>query len=105
MQSLNYSKINLCNFVGPVIELTVHFEDKTNGGTMKVIYSFASVWPFVYVQKELLCEDLNHTSEQLSKLTEASKKHAALLQCAQEDLIRKEVIIQELQEQVNLGEG
>ncbi|XP_077160373.1 kinesin-like protein KIF15 isoform X2 [Paroedura picta] len=53
------------------------------------------------IERELLCEDLNHTSEQLSKLTEASKKHAALLQCAQEDLNRKEAIIQELQEQLS----
>ncbi|XP_060103469.1 kinesin-like protein KIF15 [Heteronotia binoei] len=53
------------------------------------------------IERELLCEDLNHTSEQLSKLTEASKKHAALLQCAQEDLIRKEAKIQELQEQLS----
>lgn len=68
----------------------------------RVIYFFATVWSFAYVQKELLCEDLNYTSEQLSKLTEASKKHAALLQCAQDDLIRKEAIIQELQEQVHL---
>nr|XP_056713351.1 kinesin-like protein KIF15 [Euleptes europaea] len=52
------------------------------------------------IERELLCEDLNHTSEQLSKLTEASKTHAALLQCAQEDLIKKEAIIQELKEQL-----
>uniref|UniRef100_A0A674K5P6 Kinesin motor domain-containing protein n=1 Tax=Terrapene triunguis TaxID=2587831 RepID=A0A674K5P6_9SAUR len=49
---------------------------------------------------ELLYEDLNHTTEQLSKLTEASKKHAVLLQCAQEDLVKKEALIQELKEQV-----
>uniref|UniRef100_A0A8D0H0G5 Kinesin family member 15 n=1 Tax=Sphenodon punctatus TaxID=8508 RepID=A0A8D0H0G5_SPHPU len=53
------------------------------------------------IERELLCEDLNHTTEQLSKLTEASKKHAALLQSAQEDLVKKETLIQELQEQVN----
>uniref|UniRef100_A0A452HVZ7 Kinesin motor domain-containing protein n=1 Tax=Gopherus agassizii TaxID=38772 RepID=A0A452HVZ7_9SAUR len=49
---------------------------------------------------ELLYEDLNHTTEQLSKLTEASKKHAVLLHCAQEDLVKKEALIQELKEQV-----
>uniref|UniRef100_A0A8C3SQK5 Kinesin family member 15 n=1 Tax=Chelydra serpentina TaxID=8475 RepID=A0A8C3SQK5_CHESE len=52
---------------------------------------------------ELLYEDLNHTTEQLSKLTEASKKHAVLLQCAQEDLVKKEALIQELKEQVKCG--
>ncbi|XP_048366793.1 kinesin-like protein KIF15 isoform X2 [Sphaerodactylus townsendi] len=52
------------------------------------------------IEKELLCEDLNHTSEQLSKLTEASEKYAALLQCAQEDMIKKEAIIQELKAQL-----
>ncbi|XP_054847362.1 kinesin-like protein KIF15 [Eublepharis macularius] len=56
------------------------------------------------IERELLCEDLNHTSEQLSKLTEASKEHAALLQCAQEDLIKKETIIQGLQEQLKKSE-
>uniref|UniRef100_A0A8D0GWD7 Kinesin family member 15 n=1 Tax=Sphenodon punctatus TaxID=8508 RepID=A0A8D0GWD7_SPHPU len=53
------------------------------------------------IERELLCEDLNHTTEQLSKLTEASKKHAALLQSAQEDLVKKETLIQELQEQLH----
>ncbi|EMP31598.1 Kinesin-like protein KIF15 [Chelonia mydas] len=51
------------------------------------------------VNSELLYEDLNHTTEQLSKLTEASKKHEILLQCAQEDLVKKESLIQELKEQ------
>uniref|UniRef100_A0A452HVZ2 Kinesin motor domain-containing protein n=1 Tax=Gopherus agassizii TaxID=38772 RepID=A0A452HVZ2_9SAUR len=50
---------------------------------------------------ELLYEDLNHTTEQLSKLTEASKKHAVLLHCAQEDLVKKEALIQELKEQLD----
>ncbi|XP_072859627.2 kinesin-like protein KIF15 isoform X1 [Pogona vitticeps] len=52
------------------------------------------------IEKEILCEELHHTSEQLNSLTEASKNHAALLQSAQEDLIRKEALIQELQEQL-----
>ncbi|XP_042329319.1 LOW QUALITY PROTEIN: kinesin-like protein KIF15 [Sceloporus undulatus] len=53
------------------------------------------------IEKEILCEELHHTSEQLSRLTEASKNHAALLQSAQEDIIRKETLIQELQEQLD----
>ncbi|XP_074842189.1 kinesin-like protein KIF15 [Carettochelys insculpta] len=53
------------------------------------------------VNTELLYEDLNHTTEQLSKLTEASKKHAILLQCAQEDLIKREALIQELKQQLD----
>ncbi|XP_050793838.1 kinesin-like protein KIF15 [Gopherus flavomarginatus] len=53
------------------------------------------------VNIELLYEDLNHTTEQLSKLTEASKKHAVLLHCAQEDLVKKEALIQELKEQLD----
>ncbi|XP_061442512.1 kinesin-like protein KIF15 isoform X2 [Rhineura floridana] len=53
------------------------------------------------VEKEIICEDLQHTCEQLSNLTEASKKHAVLLQSAQEDLIGKEALIQELQGQLD----
>ncbi|XP_062839882.1 kinesin-like protein KIF15 isoform X2 [Anolis carolinensis] len=53
------------------------------------------------IEKEILSEELHHTSEQLSRLTEASKNHAALLQSAQEDIIRKEILIQELQEQLS----
>uniref|UniRef100_A0A8D2KQS3 Kinesin family member 15 n=1 Tax=Varanus komodoensis TaxID=61221 RepID=A0A8D2KQS3_VARKO len=48
--------------------------------------------------KEILCEELHHTSEQLSSLTQASKHHVALLQSAQEDLIKKEALIQELED-------
>ncbi|XP_034986014.2 kinesin-like protein KIF15 [Zootoca vivipara] len=57
------------------------------------------------IEKEIICEELQHTSEQLSSLTEASKKHAVLLQSAQEDLIRKEALIQELQEQLDKMTG
>ncbi|XP_060637755.2 kinesin-like protein KIF15 [Anolis sagrei] len=53
------------------------------------------------IEKEILSEELLHTTEQLSRLTEASKNHAALLQSAQEDIIRKEILIQELQEQLS----
>ncbi|NWH64941.1 KIF15 protein, partial [Geococcyx californianus] len=52
------------------------------------------------IERDLLCEDLHHTSEQLIRLTEASKKHDSLLQCAQEDIKKKEALIQELREQL-----
>lgn len=48
----------------------------------------------------MLCEDLTHATEQLNMLTEAAKKHSGLLQSAQEELTRKEALIQELQHQV-----
>uniref|UniRef100_A0A8C3LY38 Kinesin family member 15 n=1 Tax=Chrysolophus pictus TaxID=9089 RepID=A0A8C3LY38_CHRPC len=51
------------------------------------------------VERDLLCEELHHTSDQLIRLTEASKKHDALLQCAQQDITEKEALIQELREQ------
>ncbi|KFQ18354.1 PREDICTED: kinesin-like protein KIF15, partial [Merops nubicus] len=51
-------------------------------------------------ERKLLCEDLQHTTDQLMQLTEASKKHDSLLQCAQEDIARKEALIQELREQL-----
>ncbi|XP_007443215.2 kinesin-like protein KIF15, partial [Python bivittatus] len=53
------------------------------------------------IEKEILCEELDHTSEQLRNLTEASKNHGALLQSAQEDLIKKEALIQELQKELD----
>ncbi|XP_063160102.1 kinesin-like protein KIF15 [Candoia aspera] len=53
------------------------------------------------IEKEILCEELHHTAEQLSNLTEASKNHAVLLQSAQEDLIKKELLIQELQKELD----
>lgn len=51
----------------------------------------------------MLCEDLAHATEQLNKLTEASKKHSELLQSAQEEMTKKEALIQELQHQVRSG--
>uniref|UniRef100_A0A8D2PEM0 Kinesin family member 15 n=1 Tax=Zosterops lateralis melanops TaxID=1220523 RepID=A0A8D2PEM0_ZOSLA len=54
------------------------------------------------IERDLLCEELRHTADQLISLTEASKKHDALLQCAQEDIAKKEAVIQELREQVKL---
>ncbi|KAM8810752.1 kinesin-like protein KIF15 [Eudromia elegans] len=53
------------------------------------------------IERDLLCEDLHHTTEQLMRLTEASTKHGALLQCAQEDIAKKETLIQELREQLD----
>ncbi|NWZ21347.1 KIF15 protein, partial [Asarcornis scutulata] len=53
------------------------------------------------IERDLLCEDLQHTTDQLIRLTEASKKHDALLQCAQEDITKKEALIQELREQLD----
>ncbi|NWI17908.1 KIF15 protein, partial [Crypturellus soui] len=53
------------------------------------------------IERDLLCEDLHYTTEQLMRLTEASKEHGALLQCAQEDITKKETLIQELREQLD----
>uniref|UniRef100_A0A8B9SB81 Hyaluronan-mediated motility receptor C-terminal domain-containing protein n=1 Tax=Apteryx owenii TaxID=8824 RepID=A0A8B9SB81_APTOW len=53
------------------------------------------------IERDLLCEDLHHTTEQLIRLTEASKNHDSLLQCAQEDITKKETLIQELREQLD----
>ncbi|NWV67518.1 KIF15 protein, partial [Malurus elegans] len=53
------------------------------------------------IERDLLCEELRHTADQLISLTEASKKHDALLQCAQEDIAKKETVIRELREQLD----
>ncbi|XP_058534774.1 kinesin-like protein KIF15 isoform X2 [Ochotona princeps] len=53
------------------------------------------------LERDMLCEDLAHATEQLNMLTEASKKHSGLLQSAQEELTRKEALIQELQHELN----
>ncbi|XP_031200888.1 kinesin-like protein KIF15 isoform X2 [Mastomys coucha] len=53
------------------------------------------------IEREMLCEDLAHASEQLNMLTEASQKHSGLLQSAQEELNKKEALIQELQHKLN----
>ncbi|CAO2599814.1 Kinesin-like protein KIF15 [Lemmus lemmus] len=53
------------------------------------------------IEKDMLWEDLAHTTEQLNTLTEASKKHSGLLQSAQEELTKKEALIQELQHKLN----
>ncbi|XP_053813831.1 kinesin-like protein KIF15 isoform X2 [Vidua chalybeata] len=57
------------------------------------------------IERDLLCEELRHTADQLISLTEASKKHHALLQCAQEDIAKKEAVIQELREQLDKMTG
>uniref|UniRef100_A0AC11CI48 Kinesin family member 15 n=1 Tax=Ovis aries TaxID=9940 RepID=A0AC11CI48_SHEEP len=53
------------------------------------------------IERDMLCEDLAHATEQLNMLTEASKKHSGLLQSAQEELTRKDALIQELQHELN----
>ncbi|GAB1294857.1 Kinesin-like protein KIF15 [Apodemus speciosus] len=53
------------------------------------------------IERDMLCEDLAHATEQLNMLTEASKKHSGLLQSAQEELNEKEALIQELQHKLN----
>ncbi|XP_057561567.1 kinesin-like protein KIF15 isoform X2 [Hippopotamus amphibius kiboko] len=53
------------------------------------------------IERDMLCEDLAHATEQLNLLTEASKKHSGLLQSAQEELTRKDALIQELQHELN----
>ncbi|ERE74724.1 kinesin-like protein KIF15 [Cricetulus griseus] len=53
------------------------------------------------IERDMLCEDLAHATEQLNMLTEASKKHSGLLQSAQEELTKKEALIQELQHELN----
>uniref|UniRef100_A0A8I3NU78 Kinesin-like protein KIF15 n=1 Tax=Canis lupus familiaris TaxID=9615 RepID=A0A8I3NU78_CANLF len=52
------------------------------------------------IERDMLCEDLAHATEQLNMLTEASKKHSELLQSAQEEMTRKEALIQELKHEV-----
>ncbi|KAG8521512.1 Kinesin-like protein KIF15, partial [Galemys pyrenaicus] len=53
------------------------------------------------IERDMLCEDLAHATEQLNMLTEASKKHSGLLHSAEEELSRKEALIQELQQELN----
>ncbi|XP_038282563.1 LOW QUALITY PROTEIN: kinesin-like protein KIF15 isoform X1 [Canis lupus familiaris] len=53
------------------------------------------------IERDMLCEDLAHATEQLNMLTEASKKHSELLQSAQEEMTRKEALIQELKHELN----
>ncbi|XP_042522024.1 kinesin-like protein KIF15 [Dipodomys spectabilis] len=53
------------------------------------------------LERDMVCEDLAHATEQLNLLTEASKKHSVLLQSAQEELTKKEALIQELRHELN----
>ncbi|XP_056376563.1 kinesin-like protein KIF15 isoform X2 [Hyla sarda] len=48
------------------------------------------------IERELLCDDLIHATEQLGKLTEAYNKQQALLQDHKEQLLKKEQVIAEL---------
>ncbi|XP_053324225.1 kinesin-like protein KIF15 isoform X2 [Spea bombifrons] len=52
------------------------------------------------IERELLCDDLAHATEQLDKLTEAFNKQEALLQSHKEELLQKEQRITELTSQL-----
>ncbi|KAM3929381.1 kinesin-like protein KIF15 [Leptodactylus fuscus] len=52
------------------------------------------------VERELLCDDLIHATEQLGKLTEDLNKQEALLKEQKEELLKKEQIIAELTNQL-----
>ncbi|XP_055985479.1 kinesin-like protein KIF15 [Sorex fumeus] len=53
------------------------------------------------IERDMLCEDLAHVTEQLNLLTEASKKHSGLMQAAQEELSKKETLVQELRQELS----
>ncbi|KAM8758534.1 kinesin-like protein KIF15 isoform 2-T2 [Rhynchonycteris naso] len=53
------------------------------------------------IERDMLCEDLAHATEQLNLLTEASRKQSGLLQAAQEELTQKDTLIRELQLELN----
>ncbi|CAI9537253.1 unnamed protein product, partial [Staurois parvus] len=52
------------------------------------------------IERELLCDDLAHATEQLGKLTEAFNNQEALLVEQKEELLKKEQLIAELTNQV-----
>ncbi|OCT75958.1 hypothetical protein XELAEV_18031144mg [Xenopus laevis] len=54
------------------------------------------------IEKELLCDDLAHATEELGKLTEAFNKQEALLHTHEKELVEKEQQISELTNQVKL---
>ncbi|NP_001081543.1 kinesin-like protein KIF15-A [Xenopus laevis] len=54
------------------------------------------------IEKELLCDDLAHATEELEKLTEAFNKQEALLHTHEKELVEKEQQISELTNQVKL---
>ncbi|KAM8967045.1 LOW QUALITY PROTEIN: kinesin-like protein KIF15 [Pelodytes ibericus] len=56
------------------------------------------------IERELLCDDLAHATEQLSKLTEAFNKQEMFLQTNQEELLKQEQLISELTIQVKQSE-
>ncbi|XP_018423458.1 PREDICTED: kinesin-like protein KIF15 [Nanorana parkeri] len=56
------------------------------------------------IERELLCDDLAHSTEQLGKLTEAFNKQEALLIDQKEELLIKEQLITELTNQLQVLE-
>ncbi|XP_068092421.1 kinesin-like protein KIF15 [Hyperolius riggenbachi] len=56
------------------------------------------------IERELLCEDLVHATEQLGKLTEAFNKQEALLNDQKEELLKKDKLITELTNQIQGSE-
>ncbi|XP_040209068.1 kinesin-like protein KIF15 isoform X2 [Rana temporaria] len=56
------------------------------------------------IERELLCEDLTHATEQLGKLTEAFNNQEALLVEQKEELLKKEQLITELTNQIQMLE-
>ncbi|XP_073486517.1 kinesin-like protein KIF15 [Aquarana catesbeiana] len=56
------------------------------------------------IERELLCEDLAHATEQLGKLTEAFNNQEALLVEQKEELLKKEQVITELTNQIQMLE-
>ncbi|KAM4029529.1 kinesin-like protein KIF15 [Anomaloglossus baeobatrachus] len=52
------------------------------------------------IERELVCDELIHATEQLGKLTEAFNKQEALLKDQNEELLKKEQIITELTNQL-----
>ncbi|XP_063778478.1 kinesin-like protein KIF15 [Pseudophryne corroboree] len=55
------------------------------------------------IERELLCDDLLHATEQLGKLTEAFNKQEALLKDQKEELLKKEQLIADLTNQLKQG--
>ncbi|MBN3282394.1 KI15A protein, partial [Polyodon spathula] len=56
--------------------------------------------PIQHRHRELLQDDLTHTTEEMEKLTEAYNKQTALLQAVQAEAIVRETTIKELQEKL-----
>ncbi|OCT74238.1 hypothetical protein XELAEV_18033196mg [Xenopus laevis] len=54
------------------------------------------------IEKELLCDDLAHATEELGKLTEAFNKQETMLHACEKELVEKEQLISELTNKVKL---